>query len=271
MNYVKNNYVPFIMGGIIFLLVGVIIGLLYNNNKKEVLKQENTKTVDSANTNIKEKNNEEEKETLKETDQVSKKTNTTDNKTTTSSNVEKKTQEVMQKTEENITYSDKDKDVINTLSDTLGEVQKATPGENFTKNAKSTFINIVDFLFYDGTIKGVTFKELTDQGKQKVLELAHSIDIKIEEKAPGYKDSIKSGTGVAFNKASEVIKNGANNLNNFAKDKLGDENYQLIIDAKDELLTYTKSAAGFVSDVGSSLFSSAKDKLNKWYQKFKNS
>ena len=125
-------------------------------------------------------------------------------------------------------------------------------------------------MFYDGEINGVTFDELTDSGKQKVLEIASKVDNAIESKIPGYKETISDTASKAFNKASEVIKSGANNLNNFAREKLGEENYQSIIDAKDELVYYTKNAINFLGDVGGKVFNSVKDKLDSWYQDFKN-
>ena len=70
-------------------------------------------------------------------------------------------------------------------------------------------------------------------------------------------------------RASEIIKAGANDISNFAKEKLGEENYNSIIDAKDELVYYTKKAITFIGEVGGNLFDSAKDKLDSWYQNFK--
>ena len=54
------------------------------------------------------------------------------------------------------------------------------------------------------------------------------------------------------------------------EEKLGEENYQSIIDAKDELVYYTKNAINFLGDVGGKVFNSVKDKLDSWYQDFKN-
>ena len=103
---------------------------------------------------------------------------------------------------------------------------------------KGVFISLVDFLFYDGEIKGVTFDELTSAGKEKVLQIIHSIDEKIEKKFPGYKESISETATPAFKKASELIKKGATNIKEFSKDKLGEENFNKIMESKDELVEY---------------------------------
>ena len=207
------------------------------------------------------------------------KDNTTINKDKVNDNVIDKKEEIINNTNTNntntnnsnsITYSDKDTEVINSLNETLTKVKSNVSDNDFLDSAKGVFISIVDFLFYDGSINGVTFDELTDSGKKKVLEIASSIDSTIENKFPGYKDAISDKASNAFNKASEIIKKGANDLNDFAREKLGEDNYQSIIDAKDELIVYTKNAINFIGDVSSSLWNSAKDKLNNWYQNFKN-
>ena len=169
------------------------------------------------------------------------------------------------------TLSSNDKVVVQTLNSSLSEINNSSSNDkSFSDSAKATFINIVDFIFYDGKINGVTFDELTDKGKQEVLKIAQKIDEAIEEKIPGYKETISEKASNAFNKASELIKKGANNFSNFLKEKLGEEDYNTIIKSKDELVYYTKNAVSFIGDVGSSLFNSAKDKLNSWYQDFKN-
>lgn len=170
-----------------------------------------------------------------------------------------------------VELSNNDKLVMQTLDDSLTKINNTSSNDkSFSDSAKATFINIVDFIFYDGEINGVTFDELTDKGKQEVLKLAQKIDNAIEGKIPGYKETISEKASSAFNKASELISKGANNFSNFLKEKLGEEDYNAILKSKDELVCYTKNVVSFIGDVGSSLFNSAKDKLNSWYQDFKN-
>ncbi len=71
-----------------------------------------------------------------------------------------------------------------------------------TNVLKSGFVTIVDFLFYNGTIKGYTFNDLTSSAKLKVLSLALYFDTKIEQYFPGYKESISN----TFNKVYTNIK-----------------------------------------------------------------
>lgn len=277
------------LGGVIFLAIGLVITFNIIENKEYKSSDISASISDNKTSNIvtndtisNEENKvsednivsdemEEFKDTVKD--------NTTINKDKVNDNVIDKKEEIIDNTNTNntntnnsntITYSDKDTEVINSLNETLTKVKSNVSDNDFLDSAKGVFISIVDFLFYDGEINGVTFDELSDSGKRKVLEIASSIDSTIENKFPGYKETISDKASNAFNKASEIIKKGANDLNDFAREKLGEDNYQSIIDAKDELIVYTKNAINFIGDVSSSLWNSAEDKLNNWYQNFKN-
>lgn len=234
----KKIIIISIVSGIALLLIGCLIGITYANKKNEEVKEE-----------IKEK-----EDNNKEEIKIDRKLNDNENKDAI----------------KNDNYNEKDNIVIDELNNTLNNIEKSTRDENFKDKASSTFISIVDFLFYDGTIKGISFDELTEKGKEKVLEISSKIDVKLEEKCPGYKEKISNSTSKAYQKASKIIKKGAKNINDFAKSALGDENYQAIIDAKDELAKYSKEALNFVTGAGSKVFNNTKEKLNEWYQNFKN-
>lgn len=239
----KKIIIISIVSGIALLLTGCLIGITYANKKNEEVKKE-----------IKEK--EDNKEEIK----INSKPNDNENKDISNN----------KDTIKNDNYNEKDNIVIDELNNTLKNIEESTQDENFKDKASSTFISIVDFLFYDGTIKGISFDELTEKGKEKVLEISSKIDVKLEEKCPGYKEKISNSTSKAYQKASKIIKKGAKNINDFAKSALGDENYQAIIDAKDELVKYSKESLNYVTGAGSKVFNNTKEKLNEWYQNFKN-
>lgn len=234
----KKIIIISIVSGIALLLTGCLIGITYANKKNEEVKEE-----------IKEKEDNNKEEIM-----INSKPNDNENKDAI----------------KNDNYNEKDNIVIDELNNTLKNIEESTQDENFKDKASSTFISIVDFLFYDGTIKGISFDELTEKGKEKVLEISSKIDVKLEEKCPGYKEKISNSTSKAYQKASEIIKKGAKNINDFAKSALGDENYQAIIDAKDELVKYSKESLNYVTGAGSKVFNNTKEKLNEWYQNFKN-
>lgn len=234
----KKIIIISIVSGVALLLIGCLIGITYANKKNEEVKEA-----------IKEK-----EDNNKEEIKIDRKLNDNENKNTI----------------KNDNYNEKDNIVIDELNNTLKNIEESTQDENFKDKASSTFISIVDFLFYDGTIKGISFDELTEKGKEKVLEISSKIDVKLEEKCPGYKEKISNSTSKAYQKASKIIKKGAKNVNDFAKNALGDDNYQAIIDAKDELVKYSKESLNYVTGAGSKVFNNTKEKLNEWYQNFKN-
>ena len=248
-NNKNKNYIIMFICIVLAVVFGVLLGLVYSN--KDVIFKTNKET------------------------EVSNNNNSTNNETKNDFNKDIKDNEKTQTKEEtsqnkNVTYSTKDNLVIDELNTTIDTINKEKSGASFTESAKSTFITLVDFIFYGGTIKGVTFDELTESGKQKVLELANKIDNSLEKKSPGYKDKISDTAGKAFNKASEIIKDNATNMDNFAKESLGEENYQALIDASKKLKEKSKDALNFVQDSGSKILNTTKDKLDKWYQNFKN-
>lgn len=240
----KKIIIISIVSGISLLLIGCLIGITYANKKNE-----RVKIKEEVKEEIKEK-----EDNNKEEIKIDRKLNDNENKNTI----------------KNDNYNEKDNIVIDELNNTLKNIEESTQDENFKDKASSTFISIVDFLFYDGTIKGISFDELTEKGKEKVLEISSKIDVKLEEKCPEYKETISNSTSKAYQKASEIIKKGAKNINDFAKSALGDENYQAIIDAKDELVKYSKESLNYVTGAGSKVFNNTKEKLNEWYQNFKN-
>ena len=64
---------------------------------------------------------------------------------------------------------------------------------------------MVDFLFYNGTIKGHTFNDLTSSAKLKVLSMALYFDSKIDKYFPGYKESISNTASKIYTNVKERI------------------------------------------------------------------
>lgn len=166
-----------------------------------------------------------------------------------------------------------DKEVLryfDEIKNNVKEVINSNKTEEVKDKLKGTFIGIIDFIFYDGEIGGIKFNDLTDGAKQNVLETATTIDNAIMTKFPNYKEDISVMVSGAYNKASELIKKGATNIKEFSQEKLGEENYNAIIEAKDELVNYTKEASSIVSDIASDIWDKGKTNVKNWYESFKN-
>lgn len=128
--------------------------------------------------------------------------------------------------------------------------------------SKQIFVSLVDFLFYDGEIKGVTYDELSDETKLKLLEITNNIDTKIETKVPGYKETIKESAGKSYKYISEKISDGKDYLEQKIIDEIGEEKYNNIIND-------VKTGADNAVTYGKEIYETSKQKLKKWYEGWK--
>lgn len=148
------------------------------------------------------------------------------------------------------------------------EVNQET-NEPLTKTAsqklKNTFITITDFLFYDGTIGGVTFQELSEETKLKVLSITSRIDSKIETKLPGYKETIQTTAGKVYHNVSNMIKNGISSLQEKVRSHVDDDTYQAYQEGKEELKEGFSNAGEKIVEAGKAV----KDKVKNWYENFR--
>jgi len=128
--------------------------------------------------------------------------------------------------------------------------------------SKNYFIYCVDFLFYDSEIYGIKFNDLTDSFKQQLLLDIAAIDSLICSKFPNYKEIISEKSSTAFNKASEIIKAGSKNIKDFSKEKLGQENYDMIGDIYDEFKNQTVNDFDTFVDI----LNVGKQKVKNWYE-----
>ena len=130
-------------------------------------------------------------ETTTTTSEPNTTTITTNNttRTTTKNNTTVKSTTVV-KTTTKTTVSSKDESVLRYVETEYQSTKNSDNSATFKEKAKKTFITLVDFIFYDGEIKGVKFKELQAKTKAKVIYYTLLIDSAIDTKFPGYKDTI---------------------------------------------------------------------------------
>lgn len=173
----------------------------------------------------------------------------------------------------NLETSNKDNIVIEEFNNLKDDISKLLNSEttNEIKNfCKESFITIVDFIFYDGDIKGITFDDISDAAKETIIKDASTIDKLIIKKFPNYKEEISSSTKSAYNKAAELIYLGADKFKNFSKDLLGEHNYNAIKEFKDNLKEVISDNWDELKEDVGDLYGSVKDKIKDWYINFKN-
>lgn len=166
---------------------------------------------------------------------------------TASSNLEPENQEETLDTEE-FDYFDQAKKEIK-------ELIESEQIEQAKEKGKEYFITGVDFIFYDKEMNGVTFDDLTEEGKKVTLENLETIDGWIMEIAPDYKDKIGEKYQVVKDFVSTTYYDALESI----KESLGEENYSAIQEKKNE-----------IKDSITSTKDKALEKVSEWYQNFKN-
>lgn len=166
---------------------------------------------------------------------------------TAPSNLEPENQEETLDTEE-FDYFDQAKKEIK-------ELIESEQVEQAKEKGKEYFITGVDFIFYDKEMNGVTFDDLTEEGKKVTLENLETIDGWIMEIAPDYKDKI----GEKYQVVKDFVSITYYDVLESIKESLGEENYSAIQEKKNE-----------IKDSITSTKDKALEKVSEWYQNFKN-
>ena len=189
------------------------------------------------------------------------------------------TKEITLVTEQDTTTIATDEEVVEYIEDVTNEVETLTEEESLSEKTKQSlkkaFITLTDFIFYDGTIKGKTFKELSYEAQTKILELYEKLDTKIESVFPNYKEEIKDTSTKTYSKAKEKAKELKETIKNIYIERVGEDTYQkemdIIKNTKDKVVEKTTPVISDVKDKAKDTYTKAKDKLDEWYKNFKES
>ena len=167
---------------------------------------------------------------------------------------------------DNITTEEQLLEYIFSIKEDINTYLESEDVQEYKDVITKKFIIIVDFIFFEGQIGEYKFSDLTDETKQKVLEIATDIDSKIEIKYPNYKEglsekyeNISSKIKIKYNEISKIVLNKL-------KEQIGEQSYddleKSINDAQKNAemgIDYTKEQAEKV-----------KEKTLDWYQNLKN-
>lgn len=190
-------------------------------------------------------------------------TNSTSSQEITSTTEKVSTTKKSTKTTSPSSISSDDTEIVSYFSSEYDTVSTYSNDQSFKEKAKNKFITFVDFIFYDGEIKGKKFNELTAASKAKVIYYTLLLDAKIDSKWPDYKKNI----GNKYNdiKARLVAKYME------ITTSICENNQDNCANVKNDFAILKKSI-GLTWDVVKKAFSYAynngKDKLVKWYEVF---
>lgn len=129
-------------------------------------------------------------------------------------------------------------------------------------------VTLVDFLFYDGEIKGITRTDISDETKDKLMNIIEKVDTKIEKRFPDYKEKISDKTSDALDFIKEKGTNGIHKLDDYLNQKV--DNYDEFKDVANSIISNTKDDFSEVKDLAKSGFSKVKDYYENWREDVKN-
>ena len=172
-----------------------------------------------------------------------------------------------------------DEEFVTYINNVEQEVTTITEKEELTvedqKVLENTFITLTDFIFYDGEINGVTFDELTDAAKEKVLDIYDKIDTKIESVFPNYKEDIASTSKDVYANIKKEITELRDKIKDKYIDEYGQEKYdnleQSYNESKETLKDSAQSTYETLKDVSTEFYETTKNKAENWYKNYKES
>ena len=179
---------------------------------------------------------------------------TTTNKTTTTTTTTKKVVESTNYTED---------DVVDYVESTYNNLEKNKNDKSstFKTSVKNGFITVVDFIFYDGTIKGYKFKDLSASAKSKVIKIGLKIDNFIDTIFPGYKETISTKYNNIKNKLISEYIDDVNNVCNMNPENCNTIKKDFSNMMKNLSVPWTKLVT-ILKEKGVS----ALDNLKRWYE-----
>ncbi len=171
--------------------------------------------------------------------------------------------------EEFVTYINNVEQEVTTIT------QKTNPTVEEQKTLENTFIILTDFIFYDGEINGVTFDELTDSTKQKILDIYETIDKKIESAFPNYKENIASTSKDVYGNIKKEVEELRDKIKDKYIEEYGQESYDKVEEAYNESKETLKDSAQTtyetLKDVSTEFYENTKNKAENWYKNYKES
>lgn len=157
--------------------------------------------------------------------------------------------------ENNLTNDEKVFKYFDEEKKTLKEYLNSEKLDKAKEKGKELFITFVDFIFYDGEIKGIKYDDLSEAAKKQLFEDFCAMDEIISEYIPNYKENISSKYNAVKDFASPYYYSILSKI----KEAIGSDNLEKINDFKDD-----------ASSKASDLINDGKQKLKEKYENWRN-
>ena len=162
---------------------------------------------------------------------------------------------------------------IENISSEIVSSQEVTEKEE--NKLKSYFILITDFIFYDGKICNTSFKDLSNEAKERIINIYVTLDNKLETKSPGYKEKIATTSKTISKNVINEAKNIKDKIKEEYKETVGEEAYNNTTTVIEDDIKRVKENAlptvNTIKEKSHDAYVEVKDTLNNWYQEFKES
>lgn len=126
--------------------------------------------------------------------------------------------------------------------------------ERFKDSITQSFIYLTDFIFFDGELEGIKFKDLTTETKASVITTYVEIDELIMSIYPNYKENLSDKYDSVKQFFTELYESN-----------LSEEAKQNIENTTSNVSEVVDMAGGYAGDV----YDTAKTKVKTWYTDFK--
>lgn len=126
--------------------------------------------------------------------------------------------------------------------------------ENIKEKGKYIFTTLVDFIFYDGTICGIKYDELSDGVKEQLFSDLCDIDSIVNNYVPNYKEDLAD----KYYKVKDFISPYYYSTTDKIKEYIGSDNMDKLEDIKEN-----------ASEVGEDLWNKSKEKIKEKYENWR--
>jgi len=178
-------------------------------------------------------------------------------------------------TEKNIEYNANDEEILNMFKEykeNINELISKEDIENAKIKGREYFITLVDFIFYNSEIKGITFDELKEESKQELFTELCEMDEIISSVAPDYKDNLSE----RYTLVKDFTKSKYYSSLDRIREYIGEEKYDKIKEFKDntkeKVIDFKDEHQEDIDNIKENAkekTSEYKLKLKNWYEDYK--